>query len=113
MAQVTCVDVEETEDRVHYDGYQVIRALPHSQDQLDTLHTIGISNSMILASLIKYDNSEDDVEGWTPVSGMAGNVTTVDLLLSPKQIQLVKSFLNCNSIQYSIVLHDLQRAIGD
>lgn len=98
---------------MHYDGYQVIRALPHSQDQLDTLHTIGISHSMILASLNKCDNSEDDVEGWTPVSGMAGNVTTVDLLLSPKQIQLVKSFLNCNSIQYSIVLHDLQRAIGD
>jgi len=89
-----CVDVEETGDRVHYDGYQVIRALPHSQDQLDTLHTI-----------------EDDVEGWTPVSGMTGNVTTVDLLLSPKQIKLVKSFLNCKNIQYSIVLHDLQRAI--
>ena len=28
---------------MHYDGYQVIRALPHSQDQLDTLHTIGES----------------------------------------------------------------------
>ena len=45
LAQVTCVDVEETEDRVHYDGYQVIRALPHTQDQLDTLHTIGESMS--------------------------------------------------------------------
>ena len=103
---------------MHYDGYQVIRALPHTQDQLDTLHTIGesMSHTMIFHFSIpcnKCDNSEDDVEGWTPVSGMAGNVTTVDLLLSPKQIQLVKSFLNCNSIQYSIVLHDLQRAIGD
>ena len=47
------------------------------------------------------------------MSGMTGNVTTVDLLLSPKQIKLVKSFLNCKNIQYSIVLHDLQRAIGD
>ena len=53
------------------------------------------------------------MEGWTPVSGMAGNVTTVDLLLSPKQIKLVKSFLKCNNIKFSIVLHDLQRAIGD
>ena len=41
VTQVCCVDVEEDEDRVHYDGYQVIRALPDSQDQLDTLHTIG------------------------------------------------------------------------
>ena len=39
------VDVKETEEnkeeRVHYDGYQVIRALPDSQDQLDSLKTIG------------------------------------------------------------------------
>ena len=39
------VDVKKTEEnkeeRVHYDGYQVIRALPDSQDQLDTLKTIG------------------------------------------------------------------------
>ena len=32
---------EEKDERVHYDGYQVIRALPDSQDQLDTLQTIG------------------------------------------------------------------------
>ena len=32
---------EQEEMRVHYDGYQVIRALPDSQDQLDTLQTIG------------------------------------------------------------------------
>ena len=33
---------EDTEEeRVHYDGYQVIRALPDSQDQMDTLKTIG------------------------------------------------------------------------
>ena len=43
------VDLKETEDekekrkeeRVHYDGYQVIRALPDSPDQLDTLQTVG------------------------------------------------------------------------
>ena len=114
VTQVCCVDVEEDEDRVHYDGYQVIRALPDSQDQLDTLHTIGECDIRLLWPLSKlFSDSEDSVEGWTPVSGMAGNVTTVDLLLSPKQIRLVKSFLNCNNIQYSIVLHDLQRAIGD
>ena len=32
---------EEEEGRVHYDGYQVLRALPVSHAQLDTLHTIG------------------------------------------------------------------------
>ena len=31
----------EEEGRVHYDGYQVLRALPVSHAQLDTLHTIG------------------------------------------------------------------------
>ena len=56
-----------------------------------------------------YD-SEDNVAGWTPVSG---NVTIVDLLLSPEQIKLIMSFLTSNNIQYRIVLHDLQRAIGD
>ena len=50
MAQ--CVDVEETGDRVHYDGYQVIRALPHSQDQLDTLHTIGESADSEIPSAV-------------------------------------------------------------
>ena len=44
VSQAWSVEVEEDEDRVHYDGYQVIRALPHTQDQLDTLHTIGQSN---------------------------------------------------------------------
>ena len=34
-------NVEEEEGRVHYDGYQVLRALPDSHAQLDTLHTIG------------------------------------------------------------------------
>ena len=47
------------------------------------------------------------------MSGLNGNVTTVDLLLSPEQIKLIKSFLTSNNIQYRIVLHDLQRVIGD
>ena len=34
-------NLEEEEGRVHYDGYQVLRALPDSHAQLDTLHTIG------------------------------------------------------------------------
>ena len=55
---------------------------------------------------------DDSVESWTPVSGSTGNVTTVDLLLSPKQIKLVKSFLNCNSIKYTTTILNLQRAIG-
>ena len=55
MSQVCSVDVEEDEDedRVHYDGYQVIRALPHSQDQLDTLHTIGELDQSALRKLRK------------------------------------------------------------
>ena len=57
--------------------------------------------------------SEDSVAGWTPVSGRTGNVTTVDLLLSPEQINLIESFLTSNNIKYRIVLHDLQRVIGD
>ena len=57
--------------------------------------------------------SDESVESWTPVSGLTGNVTSVDLLLSPKQIKLVKSFLNCNNIQYSTTILNLQRAIGN
>ena len=50
VSQVCSVDVEEEEDRVHYDGYQVIRALPHSQDQLDILHTIGEPEKTLTSS---------------------------------------------------------------
>ena len=57
--------------------------------------------------------SEDSVEGWTPISGSTHNVTSVDVLVSPKQIKLVKSFLNCNSIRYTTTILDLQRAIGN
>ena len=57
--------------------------------------------------------SEDSVEGWTPISGSTGtNVTSVDILVSPKQIKLVKAFLKCNSITYTTTILDLQRAIG-
>ena len=54
VSQVCSVNVEEEEDedRVHYDGYQVIRALPHSQDQLDTLHTIGEWDQSALKKLL-------------------------------------------------------------
>ena len=51
VSQVCSVDVEEDDDRVHYDGYQVIRVLPHSQDQLDTLHTIGEPEKTLTSSL--------------------------------------------------------------
>ena len=64
MSQVCSVDVEEDEDedRVHYGGYQVIRALPHSQDQLDTLHTIGESDQSALRKLFKSDNDQEAVK---------------------------------------------------
>ena len=45
------------------------------------------------------------------MSGQTGNVTAVDLLLNPRQIKLVKSYLQCNSIQYTTTILDLQRNI--
>ena len=56
--------------------------------------------------------SEGDIDSWVPVSGQTGNVSAVDLLLNPKQIKLVKSYLQCNSIEYTTTILDLQRNIG-
>ena len=55
--------------------------------------------------------AEEACEGWTPVSGGGGNVTSVDLLLAPRMIKLVKAFLSCQDIAYTTVILDLQRAI--
>jgi len=85
---------QSDEEKVTFEGFQVLRTFPDTHDQLDILHTI-----------------EDSVEGWTPISGSTHNVTSVDVLVSPKQIKLVKSFLNCNSIRYTTTILDLQRAI--
>ena len=56
--------------------------------------------------------AEEACEGWTPVSGGGGNVSSVDLLLAPRMIKLVKAFLSCQDIPYTTVILNLQRAIG-
>ena len=78
-------------DRKLYDGYQVIRTFPDSEEKLELLKSI-----------------ESSVETWTPVSG---NMTSVDIMISPKQIPLVKALLKCSNIKYSTTILDLQRAI--
>jgi len=84
-----CLDVAAV--RKVYDGYQVIRTFPDTGAKLDVLKSI-----------------EDSVETWTPVSGQ---VTSIDLMISPKQMPLVKALLKCSDIKYSITIIDLQRAI--
>ena len=46
------------------------------------------------------------------MSGGGGNVSSVDLLLAPRMIKLVKAFLSCQDIPYTTVILNLQRAIG-
>jgi len=86
---VQCLDVANV--RKVYDGYQVVRTFPDSEAKLDILKSI-----------------EDSVETWTPVSG---HMTSVDLMISPKQIPMVKALLKCSDIKYSTTILDLQRAI--
>jgi len=86
---VHCVAAEDV--RKFYSGYQVIRTFPDTEEEIKILQSI-----------------EDSVETWTPVSG---NITSVDLMLSPKQIPVVKALLKCSGIKYSTTILDLQRAI--
>ena len=92
MALVVAVQpLDVASVRKVYDGYQVIRTFPDSEAKLELLQSI-----------------EDSFETWTPVSG---NITSVDLMISPKQIPLVKALLKCSDIKYSTTILDLQRAL--
>lgn len=77
--------------RKDYSGYQVIKTFPDTDEKMKIVESL-----------------EESVESWTPVSG---RMTTVDLMLSPKQIHLVKSLLDCSGVKYSTTTADLQRAI--
>ena len=77
--------------RKDYSGYQVIKTFPETEEKMKIVESL-----------------EESVESWTPVSG---RMTTVDLMLSPKQKYLVKALLECSGIKYSTTTQDLQRAI--
>ena len=112
LTAITCVEVEE-EEKKNYDGFQVLRTFPSTHTQLDTLHSIGQwSQSSIAIPSLHNLVAEEACEGWTPVSGGGGNVSSVDLLLAPRMIKLVKAFLSCQDIPYTTVILNLQRAIG-
>jgi len=82
---------EGSDVRKDYSGYQAIKTFPDTEEKIKIVESL-----------------EESVESWTPVSG---RTTTVDLMLSPKQIPLVKSLLDCSGIKYLTTTADLQRAI--
>ena len=80
-----------------YEGYQLIRALPQSDEHLQALRFI--------------EKSVDSL--WTPVPVELDpeRKLHVDMMVNPSQSQHLMSYLNCSSLPFEVVIPDIQRSI--
>jgi len=89
-----CISLETVQGRKLYNGFQMLRTIPQTEEDLKLLESL-----------------DGSVEAWTPVAGH-GN-TTIDLTIDPKYLGMVKSLLQCRGIQYSTTILDMQRAMDE
>ena len=89
-------DEADTKKRT-YEGYQLVRAMPHSEEHLHVLRFI--------------EKSVDSM--WTPVPIEIDpeRVLHIDMMVNPSQSQHLLAFLNCSSIPFEVVITDIQRSI--
>ena len=90
------VDDPDTKKRT-YEGYQLVRALPDSEEHLQVLRFI--------------EKSVDSM--WTPVPIELDpeRELHVDMMVNPSQSQHLMAYLNCSSIPFEVVITDIQRSI--
>ena len=86
----------DTEKRT-YEGYQLVRVVPESEEHLQALRFI--------------EKSVDSM--WTPVPDKLDSESQpyVDMMVNPSQSEHLMAYLNCSSIPFEIVIPDIQRSI--
>ena len=86
----------DTEKRT-YEGYQLVRVVPESEEHLQALRFI--------------EKSVDSM--WTPVPDKLDSESQpyVDMMVNPSQSEHLMAYLNCSSIPFEVVIPDIQRSI--
>jgi len=90
---LSSVDLEVSQGRRLYSGYQVLRAYPDNKVQ---------RGALLLLS--------ESVDFWTDV--VPAN-KKVDLMVNPDQLERVKEFLAFNTIYFEVMIQDLQEDINE
>ena len=85
-----------TEKRT-YEGYQLVRVVPESEQHLQALRFI--------------EKSVDSM--WTPIPDKLDSESQpyVDMMVNPSQSEHLMAYLNCSSVPFEIVIPDIQRSI--
>ena len=80
-----------------YEGYQLVRVTPQSEEHLQVLRFI--------------EKSVDSM--WTPVPTELDpeRKLNVDMMVNPSQSQHLTAYLNCSSIPFEVVIANIQRSI--
>jgi len=82
-----------------YDGWQLIRVNPQTDDHLDVLQFLEKGQGM--------------VEMWSSIPYNASLVESVDMIVSLNNKKQVKGYLSCSGMPPTVVEEDLQRAIEE
>ena len=90
VANLTLVKVDDLDNgKKSYEGYQLFRVTPASDEHLQALRFI--------------EKSVDSL--WTPIpNGFDANVRSlVDMMVNPSQIKHLRAFLQSSSIPYEVI----------
>ncbi|XP_013401045.1 carboxypeptidase B-like [Lingula anatina] len=93
-----CESLGRIPERVRYDGHQVIRVTPHTDEQVRALR------------LLKDNVFVNKVDFWRPPTGVN---RAVDIQIPPDYIKVLKGALNALDFKPEVIIKDLQAKIED